>query len=111
MTLNRSTPDILVRRKVKSEMLWGLSRKTLADKNTDFLHWSEEVRESWLIDWLIENPRRPRAKYDSQYTLQYDNLSPKVQTFVCDLANAGTLTEKKMGAHKTFTLSFKRKYL
>ncbi|XP_063675760.1 uncharacterized protein LOC134812309 [Bolinopsis microptera] len=33
----------LIRRKVKDQMLWGLSRKTLTDKNVDFLGWSEEI--------------------------------------------------------------------
>ena len=38
-----SGQESLIRRKVKDQLLWGLARKTLTDKNVDFLHWSEEV--------------------------------------------------------------------
>jgi hypothetical protein len=38
-----SGQENLIRRKVKDQMLWGLSRKTLTDKNVDFLCWSDEV--------------------------------------------------------------------
>ena len=39
----QSGHEDLIRRKVKDQMLWGLSRKTLTDKNVDFLGWSGEV--------------------------------------------------------------------
>lgn len=38
-----SGQERLIRRKVKDQLLWGLARKTLTDKNVDFLHWSDEV--------------------------------------------------------------------